>query len=458
MFEYAKKLVGEAVITEVANYLAKDPEHNIEKMVNLASKLAINQNHKEQIALIGKHLSNNDSHWRKLFIRTLRETHPKVRERLAVNYVLNSVLLGIPKQYELAEKLGYSVPWAILMDPTDRCNLRCRGCWAGEYPKKNDLSFELMDRIVGEGEELSIFFYVISGGEPLLRKDDILRLARKHTESVFHIFTNGTLIDDKFAEECADAANIVFAISIDGFEESTDMRRGKGTFAKVMQAVDILHRHGLIYGFSTTYHRHNVQEITSDEYIDMLVDKGFRYGWLFTYVPVGSAESDLEFMATPAQRAYVWKRIQEIRATKPILVADFWNDGEITTGCIAGGRRYFHINAAGDVEPCAFIHYACVNIKDMSLKEALGNPLFLAYQKRQPFNENHLRPCPLIDNPWGLVACVKESKAHCTQTVSPDIEKLAGSLEVYAAEWGDYATRIWEEKQAQTGNHRMAGI
>jgi len=448
MFEYAKKLVGEAVIAEATNYLTRDPENNIERLVNLAGKLAVRENHKEQIASVSTYLSNKDSNWYKLFVRTLKETHPKVRERMAVNFIINSVLFGIPKQYELAEKLGYAVPWAVLMDPTDRCNLRCKGCWAGEYPKKNDLTFELMDRIVREGEDLSIFFYLFSGGEPLLRKDDILKLAKKHPDSVFHIFTNGTLIDEKFAEECTDAANIVFAISIDGFEESTDMRRGKGTFAKVMRAADILHQYGLIYGFSTTYHRHNVEEITSDKYIDMLVDKGFRFGWFFTYVPVGS-ESDLEFMATPDQRAYVWKRIREIRATKPIFVADFWNDGEFTGGCIAGGRRYFHINAAGDVEPCAFAHYACVNIKDTSLQEALGNPLFLAYQKRQPFNENHLRPCPLIDNPRGLTACVKESKARCTQTVSLDAEKLASSLEAYAVEWGRKADRNWEETRVQ---------
>lgn len=448
MFEYAKKLVGEAVIAEATKYLARDPENNIEKMVNLASKMAIRQNHKEQIATVGKQLADPDSHWRKLLVNALKETHPRVRQRLAINFIINSVLLGIPRQYELAEKLGYSVPWAILFDPTDRCNLRCKGCWAGEYQKKNDLSFELMDRIVREGEELNIFFYVISGGEPLIRKDDLVKLAKKHDDSVFHIFTNGTLIDDKFAEECAEAGNIVFAISIDGFEESTDKRRGKGTFTKIMKAADILRQHGLIYGFSTTYHRHNVEEITSDEYIDMLVDKGFRFGWLFTYVPVGS-ESDLDFMATPEQRAYVLKRIREFRSSKPVFVADFWNDGEFTNGCIAGGRRYFHINAAGEVEPCAFIHYACANINYMSLKEALGNPLFLAYQKRQPFNDNLLRPCPLIDNPRGLVACVRESGAHCTQKINLEVEELANSLESYAAEWSKYAGKLWEESRKE---------
>ncbi|NPV27790.1 MAG: radical SAM protein [Firmicutes bacterium] len=441
MFKYAKKFVGEAVITEVTNYLAKNPEKNIETLINLVSKMAIRENHKKQIASVSKYLSDKDSHWHKLFVTTLKETHPKVRERFAVNFIINSVLSGIPKQYELAEKLGYAVPWAILMDPTDRCNLRCKGCWAGEYLMKNDLPLELMDRIVSEGEELNIFFYLFSGGEPLIRKNDILKLAQKHPDSIFHIFTNGTLIDEKFAEECLDAANITFAISIDGFEKATDMRRGKGIFAKVMKAADILRKQGLIFGFSTTYHRYNVDEITSDEYIDMLIDKGFRFGWLFTYVPVGS-EADVEFMATPQQRAHAWKRIQEIRATKPILVADFWNDGEFSGGCVAGGRRYFHINAAGDVEPCAFVHYSCANIRSMSLKEALGNPLFRAYQKRQPFNENHLRPCPLIDNPHELVACVRESQAQCTQTVPTDPERLASSLANYAAEWGKIADKM----------------
>ncbi|CFX02068.1 Aldolase-type TIM barrel [Syntrophomonas zehnderi OL-4] len=444
MINQAKKFVGEKAVTQATRYISKDPEKNLGKAISLAEKLAVREDHKKQIATVKTYLLDPESNWHELYVRTMTESNQNVRERLAVDFVINAVLAGIPRQYELAEKLGYSIPWAILIDPTDRCNLRCTGCWAGEYTKKNDLEYELLDRIIREGEELNIFFYVFSGGEPLVRKDDLLKLANSHPNSIFHVFTNGTLIDDEFAKACAKAGNITFAISIEGFEETTDFRRGAGTFQKVMQAADVLKEHGLIFGFSGTYHRKNAEEVTSDEFIDLLVDKGFRFGWYFTYVPVGS-DTDLDFMATPEQRADVYWRIQHLRETKPIFLADFWNDGVTTGGCIAGGRRYFHINAAGDVEPCAFIHYATCNIRDMSVKEALGNQLFLEYQKRQPFNNNHMRPCPLIDNPDSLAACVNESCAYSTQNKSVDVNQIAQNLADYANAWGEKADQIVNE-------------
>ncbi|MEA1960766.1 MAG: radical SAM protein [Bacillota bacterium] len=444
MFDHAKKFVGEKTVSKLTGYLAKEPEKNIEKGVNLAAKLAIQQHHKEQIESVRGYLLDPQSNWHELYVKTMTETNPHVRERMAVNFIVNANLIGIPKQYELAEKLGYSIPWAILIDPTDRCNLRCKGCWAGEYTHKNDLEFELLDRIVTEGEELNIFFYVVSGGEPTVRKDDIVKLALRHPDSIFHLFTNGTLIDDRFAEQCVQAGNITFAMSVEGFEEATDARRGKGVFQKVMKAAEILRNHGLIFGFSTAYHRYNAEEVGSDAYMDMLIQNGFRFGWYFTYVPVG-ADSDLDFMATPEQREHLYRRVREMRKTKPIFIADFWNDGEATGGCIAGGRRYFHINAEGEVEPCAFIHYANCNIRDVSVKEALGNPLFRAFQKHQPFNGNMLRPCPLIDNPDGLAACVNECGAHSTQKDGGDVNKLAEALQGYAAAWGTRADQLWDE-------------
>lgn len=446
MFDYAKKVVGEKVVSEINNYLGKDPANNIEKLADFLTKLAITEEHKKMIAGATEVLKDPSSNWRKLFISTMTELNPDVRNRLVINFSIHSALLGLPKQRELESKFGHGVPWAILMDPTDRCNLRCQGCWAGEYTHKSDMDYELLDRIITEGEQLSIHFYVLSGGEPLVRKDDIVKLALKHKDSIFHVFTNGTLIDKQFAENCVKAGNIIFAISVDGFEKSTDKRRGKGVFQKVMQAADILREHGLLYGFSTTYHRYNVEEVCSDEYMDMLVDKGFRYGWYFTYVPVG-ADSDLDFMATPEQRAYCYHRIREMRKTKPVFTADFWNDGEAVDGCIAGGRRYFHINASGEVEPCAFIHYACGNIHNMSLKKALENPLFRAYQKRHPFNENPIRPCPLIDNPQCLADCVNESCSYSTQQNKIDVNVMAGRLKNYAQQWGITADQLWEQSK-----------
>ena len=75
-----------------------------------------------------------------------------------------------------------------------------------------------------------------------------------------------------------------------------------------------------------------------------------------------------ELMPNPEQRAEVYRRIRAMRETKGIFAMDFQNDAEYVGGCIAGGRRYLHINANGDVDPCVFIHYSDSNIREKSLQ------------------------------------------------------------------------------------------
>ncbi|MGE5423647.1 MAG: radical SAM protein [Ignavibacteriales bacterium] len=433
--------IVEKVFNDAMNRLEKDPAGKASNALDWLNRFALLDDHKQQISVV-RNAMDKDTNWRDLYVNSMRELNPEVRNRVAYNFLFNAGLRSIPKQRKLAEKMGHDIPWAILFDPTDRCNLKCTGCWAGEYARSNDLEYDLLERIVSEGEKLHIHFYVVSGGEPLLRRDDLLTLAKNHRNSIFHVFTNSTLITEKFAAECVEAGNIVFAISVDGFETATDARRGKGVFRRIMAASTILRDHGIPFGFSTTYDRNNVDEVFSDAFVDMLIARGFLYGWYFTYMPVG-IDPNVELMATPEQRAFAYDRVQTFRKTKAAFIADFWNDGEATDGCIAGGRKYFHINAAGDIEPCAFIHYASGNIRDMSVKEALSSPLFMAYQKRQPFNENMLRPCPLIDNPVSLVECLEESAAYCTQCNKVDPAQLADRLKVYEARWGKIAESIW---------------
>lgn len=113
------------------------------------------------------------------------------------------------------------------------------------------------------------------------------------------------------------------------------------------------------------------------------------------------------------------------------------------------GRSYFHINATGEVEPCAFIHYANMNIKDTSLVEALKSPLFKAYQESIPFNENLLRPCPLIDNPERLQQMVEETGAYPTQTDKLTASVLCQPLHGYAKAWGEIADDLWEKNHVK---------
>ena len=266
------------------------------------------------------------------------------------------------------------------------------------------------------------------------------------------VFTNGTLVDDEFCEEMRRVGNLSLSISLEGFEEVNDMRRGEGVFDKVMAAMDRLKKYGLIFGTSICYTRKNIETVTSDEFLDMIIGKGCRFTWYFHYMPVGN-DAAPDLLPTKEQREYMYHRVREIRGAtggKPIYAMDFQNDGEFVGGCIAGGRNYCHINANGDVEPCVFIHYSSANIREVTLLEALKQPLFMAYRDRQPFNSNHLRPCPMLENPEILQEMIKETGAKSTDLQSPEsAEHLCSKCKAYACEWKKTADQLWKEHPHQ---------
>ncbi|NLL53038.1 MAG: radical SAM protein [Peptococcaceae bacterium] len=438
------------------NYIEKNPERNIPRMLKWAERIARKKEHKQIIRILRDKTQDKNYAGYQLFLRTFLELKPKVRSKFFINYLLQEVLIGNAHIQSMREKHQCNIPYQILLDPTSACNLKCTGCWAQEYDKSDNLDLETIDRIICEGKELGIYSYLYSGGEPLLRRKDIIELAKKHSDCMFLAFTNATLIDEEFCRQMEEVGNLILAISVEGFEQETDMRRGVGTYQKIMQAMDLLKQHGLGFGFSTCYHRRNTDVVGSDEYIDLMIEKGCMFGWYFTYMPLGK-DAVLELLATPEQREYMYHRIREIRSTKPIFLLDFWNDGEYINGCVAGGRYYLHINAAGDVEPCAFIHYSNYNIKNMSLIEALKSPLFKQYAENQPFNSNHLRPCPLLDNPEKLRAMVKASQAVSTQPLDKeDIDILTAKCEEPARNWAPVADKLWEKHLAE--KEKQAGI
>ncbi|HAJ33043.1 MAG TPA: radical SAM protein [Candidatus Atribacteria bacterium] len=442
---YAKKFVGEKVLQQTLNYLAKNPEQNIPKLASLLKQIAINREHKEQIeVLLQSH--NQNSNTREYINRVLTEINPYVRQKMVTNYVINNWLIGVPQKKKKIEELGVNIPFIILIDPTSACNLRCEGCWAGAQMKYDTLSYELLDRILTEAKELGIYWIAMSGGEPFVYPY-LFEIAEKHNDMAFMIYTNGTLIKDEVADKIVELGNIAPAISLEGWKERTDARRGEGVFDKIVSAMDRLRSRGALFGASLTITRENYKEVTSDEFIDFLINKGAIYGWSFHYIPIGR-NPNTNLMLKPEQRAYLIERLNYLRTHNPFMLMDFWNDGEFTKGCIAGGRSYFHITPSGKVAPCAFAQFTCDNIKEKSLLDVLKSPLFSAYQKRQPFCKNHLRPCPIIDNPDVLKEIVKESGARPLYPGAEDVisENSNKILNKKAKEWAEVSNHIWDKK------------
>lgn len=432
---------------QVLAYIDKDPDKNIPKILNWLEGHDKHGTVTNQVRAVREAISEPENNWHRLVKSLWTDIDDGVRRHLFENFVINASMLGSPKQLKMKEKHNCSIPWAILMDPTSACNLHCTGCWAAEYDKKLSMSLEQLDDIIRQGKKLGTYFYIYSGGEPLVRKDDIIKLCEMHPDCAFLAFTNGTLIDEAFADEMLRVKNFVPAISIEGFREATDSRRGEGTYDKVIHAMKILKQKKLAFGISCCYTSVNTESIGSEEYFDLMISLGAKFAWFFTYIPVG-ADAVPELMASAEQREYMYHQIRDFRKTKPIFTMDFWNDGEYVRGCIAGGRSYLHINANGDIEPCAFIHYSDSNIRDKTLLEAFKSPLFMQYHKNQPFNENMLRPCPLLDNPERLAAMIDASGAKSTDMQNPeDVHFLTGKCRHAAECWAPVADKLWAGKQ-----------
>lgn len=429
----------------VLNYLDSDPDSNIPKIMNWVEKFDREGQISNQFNAVRKGIEDKDGNWYKLVKSLWTDIDDGVRKRLFENFIINTNLLGANRKEDIRQEHNCNVPWAILMDPTSACNLHCTGCWAAEYGDKLNMSYETLDNIINQAKDMGTYMFIYSGGEPLVRKNDIIKLCEKHNDCVFLSFTNGTLIDEEFADEMLRVQNFIPAISIEGFEEETDYRRGNGTYQKVIRAMEILKEKKLPFGISCCYTSKNVDVIGSEEYFDAMIDKGAKFAWFFTYMPVGK-DAVPELMATAEQRKFMYHQIRKFRSTKPIFTMDFWNDGEYVGGCIAGGRNYLHINANGDIEPCAFIHYSDSSIYDKTLLEAYKSPLFMQYHDNQPFNENHLRPCPLLDNPNKLSQMVDKSGAVSTDLQNPeDVHDLSEKCESAAKNWAPVADELWNK-------------
>ena len=445
-----------ADLRKVYNWLDQDPANRLPKLGEyIDSYIPAGSTLGDQLEAIKSVLGDSENNWFQLIFSIFTEIDSDVRRTIFENFVINATVRAGEIHDKLTLQYNCNIPWAILMDPTSACNLHCVGCWAAEYGNRLNLSYEELDSIIHQANELGCYFFLYTGGEPLVRKADLIRLCEAHPDSMFSAFTNATLIDEAFANEMLRVKNFIPAISAEGFEKSTDSRRGQGTYQKIMSAMQILKEKKLPFGISACYTSANVQDVGSEAYFDQMIEWGAKFCWFFTYMPVGK-EAVPELMVSAEQRKFMYEQIRKFRQTKPLFTMDFWNDGEYSKydesngpgypgGCIAGGRRYLHINANGDIEPCAFIHYSDSNIRENTLLEALRSPLFMAYRRDQPFNENKLRPCPVLDNPGALTKIVAESNAKSTDYMAQESAREYSDKCVEKAEnWAPVADELWK--------------
>ncbi|MBW1992365.1 MAG: radical SAM protein [Deltaproteobacteria bacterium] len=242
-------------------------------------------------------------------------------------------------------------------------------------------------------------------------------------------------------------------LSVEGFQKETDARRGPGTFARVMAAMDLLRQARIPFGYSVTVTRANEPVIASPEFLDFMIARGALMGWMFLCMPVGG-NPDPNLLPTPEQRVHMLEFVQWAREHRPIFLVDFWNDAPYAGGCIAG-KYYAHITPQGWVEPCVFTHFCQDNIRDKSLKEAMNSQFFREIRKRQPYNDNLYLPCMWIDNPEVSRELYQKLPIQPTHPGADDIlrrEDLRRAIDSYCARVREAYRPIWEKEQYEFDN------
>jgi MoaA/NifB/PqqE/SkfB family radical SAM enzyme len=353
---------------------------------------------------------------------------------------LTEVLLGKimlkPKERRrlFKEKHGMNPPGFLLISPTARCNLKCKGCYAGsDATREATLPYDIVNRILNEKVKLwGSNFTVISGGEPFMYRDNgktLLDIFEQHPDQYFLVYTNGTLITPDVAKRLGELGNVTLAISVEGFEKETDDRRGKGVFKRILKAFENLRREGVPFGISTTAFKHNCESIQNDEFIKFFFEEqGALYQWIFQYMPIGRSYT-LDMMVTPEQRMDMYNRTWELVRERNLFVADFWNSGVVSSGCIAAGGAYgggyFYIDWNGSVAPCAFNPFSLHNIKEVYAEGGDLNTVCFdslmtetRHWQRDYYDDRSLDqkgnlfvPCPIRDHHGEMRAVIDKVKA-----------------------------------------------
>jgi len=285
------------------------------------------------------------------------------------------------------------------------------------------------------------------GGEPFIRFDELAEVFEENSDCLFQVFTSGLFITDENADRLKELKNVVIAISVNGDEKETDFMRGPGVYKKIVSAMEKLNARNLLFGMSLVLTKHNYDIMVDPEFYELWRKRGVIYAWNFLFMPVGRDPMEAAtFMPSPQQRYEYGKFIQKFRNEEPFYIMDFWSDAPFVHGCIAGGRRYVHVNHKGDVEPCIFAHFATDNIHDKSLLECLKSPFMTDIRMHQPHTDNLLRPCMIIDNPEVLRNVVKRNDAKPThEGAEMIINELVPHLDKYSKEAADYLDPIWEK-------------
>ena len=292
----------------------------------------------------------------------------------------------------------HQTPQIVSFAVTKACNLRCLHCHAdAREPFPDELTLKEAVQAIDELAMLGTEALIFSGGEPLLRKDLVLRLA-EHCVDVGIIpamLTNGVLIDHRVAWELKDAGIMAVGIPIDSTDPQVHdrLRNVPGTFNKALRGIRACNDVDLKVVVTTMALRSNCAEVP--RMIDFVSSLGVDQVAIYDLVPNGRGKEMMDEMMLQEQRESLIRYLQRTQEERgmifvfsggnplypqiastmhkthgtdapDLLLKQFWINAPV--GCHAG-INYLSLRPNGDVYPCPFLQIKIGNIREKSLTE-----------------------------------------------------------------------------------------
>lgn len=309
------------------------------------------------------------------------------------------------RRQKMLEEEGLEVPPFLISSISTTCNLHCKGCYARsngiaedkESARRETMAPEQWKAVFTEAAGMGINFSLLAGGEPMMRKD-ILEKVAEVKDMIFPVFTNGTLIGPSYMEFLKKNLNIVPIISIEGTAMGTDERRGRGVFKRAMQSMQMLKEEDLFFGTSITVTTENMHAVTDHAFLRQLHDMGCRLVFYVEYVPFDETTAHLAFgYEHVAEMEHIVEQRRE-QFADDIIFLSFPGDEKALDGCLAAGRGFFHIGPDGAAEPCPFSPYSDSNVAILGLRQALQSPLFRRIRNAHALGWEHTGGCTLYEH------------------------------------------------------------
>lgn len=295
-------------------------------------------------------------------------------------------------------KIG-NIPRSIAIDYNNICNFKCEFCYEQEEKKynKEHLSYEVIEKMANEADELGIWEIVLQGGELLINPQNLIQIIRVLKPERFRIIlvTNGYYLTFELAEQLASEGLDCLGVSISGLNESEhDGSRGvQGAHKGALRALEYGKEAGLTVWAQPIFGHHNSHSKDLFQFLDYLKRKD--YGVYFLLAMPYGVWKDVYLDSEDMQ---IFNKIRKDYE----CFFDTWDmydkKKERVTGCWAVNRLF--VTPLGDVLPCPFINIKIGNVRQQSLKEIVDygfsikyfgeySPVCLAGQNRK-FREKYL--------------------------------------------------------------------